>query len=66
VHRIAAGGAAAEVAMGETRCHLRHDDRQFGIRVDLVLAERLPRLSWVATMCQDVVLSDWQSTLGAV
>jgi hypothetical protein len=39
---------------------------RFGKRVDLVLAERLPRLSSVATMCQDVGLWDRQLTWGVV
>jgi len=47
---------------GGIHCHFGHDGGPFGKRVDLVLAERLPRLSSVATMCQDVALWDWQLT----
>jgi hypothetical protein len=59
-----AGGAHA-AAVG-IHCHFGHDGGPFGKRVDLVLAERLPRLSSVATMCQDVDLWDRQLTWGVV
>jgi hypothetical protein len=56
----------AHAAAGGIHCYFGHDGGPIGNRVDLVLAERLPRLSSVATMCQDVALWDRQLTWGVV